>query len=268
MHRNVFTRITGTGLLALALAAGCASTSAPTPTNSSAATTSTPKSSEAPTKTEPAKTEQTKTGATVAKSDDPFVELLRSMGVRYFADRQTIEIDGWVNMQKGLVEVFACSPQGKTHEAVVVLDCVPSGLQAGLLALGLNPGHPVEVGTNGEYHAPTGPKVEIEVRWKDRDGVEKTARAEDWVWNVKEEKAMPRTAWIFAGSFMQDNPAEPEKQTFAADYVKSLVTTYHDASSILENPLAEGADDTLYYSNEHAVPPVGTPLTVSFHPAH
>jgi hypothetical protein len=263
MHRTEFTRVGWVGSFALALAASCATTKMPAPAKASAPQTTTPKSAESPAKTEPVKV-----AAPEKKSDDPFVELLRSMGVRYFADRQTIEIDGWVNMQKGLVEVFACSPQGKTHEAVVVLDCVPSGLQAGLIALGLNPGHPVEVGTNGEYHAPTGPKVEIEVRWKDRDGVEKTAHAEDWVWNVKEEKPMPRAAWVFAGSFMQDNPAETEKQTFAADYVKSLVTTYHDASSILETPLAEGADDTLYYSNEHAVPPVGTPLTVSFHPAH
>jgi hypothetical protein len=58
-----------------------------------------------------------------------------------------------------------------------------------------------------------------------------------------------------------------EASTYAANYVKSLVTTYHDASSILENPHAQGVDDTVYYANERAVPPVGTPIRVTFRPA-
>lgn len=200
-------------------------------------------------------------------AEEAFKKLLGSMGVQYLAEQRRVEIAGWVNMQKGLVEVFACAPEGKTHEAVVVLDCVPSGLHAGLLALGLEPGTPVEVGTEGEYKLPTGDRVQVRVRWTGADGNEHTVRAEDWVRNEKEGRPMKPGAWIFAGSFMQPVSDNPEESTYAANYVKSLVTTYHDASSILENPHSEGVDDTVYYANEKAVPAVGTPVTVVFVPA-
>lgn len=199
-----------------------------------------------------------------SEADAQFQELLAGMGVRYFAAEHKLEVSGWVNMQSGLVEVFACAPQGKTHEAVIVLDCVPRGLHAGLLALDLNPGTPVEFGTGDAYKPPTGDAVEIDVRWLDADGVEHTARAEDWVWDEKTQQPMPHSPWLFAGSFLQQGPDNNEAPTYAADYVKSLATTYHDASSILETSELDGIDDTVYYSNEKAVPPVGTPLTAIF----
>lgn len=201
------------------------------------------------------------------QAEEEFRQLLAEMGVRYFPARHELEIDGWVNMREGLVEVFACAPEGKTHEAVVVLDCVPSGLHAGLLALGLREGTPVEFGTDGTYRPPTGDGVEVLVRWFDPAQGLQIARAEDWVWNQVEERAMEHGDWIFAGSFLQEISNDPSQATYAANYVKSLVTTYHDASSILENPFPAGADDTLYYANDHAVPAVGTPLTVVFRPA-
>lgn len=202
--------------------------------------------------------------APVATVDDEFVRLLAGLGVTYSAKAQELEIGGWVNMQSGLVEVFACAPQGKTHESVVVLDCVPSGLHAGLLALGLEHGTPVEFGTGDEYHAPTGDGVDIELHWKDTNGVERTARAEDWVWDHKREAAMQHGAWIFAGSFLQPVSGADAEVTYAADYIKSLATTYHDASSILENPQVDGVDDTVYFANEQTVPAVGTPLRAIF----
>ncbi len=197
-------------------------------------------------------------------AEETFRRLLAGMGVQYFREERKLEVAGRVNMQRGLVEVFACAPGGKTHEAVVVLDCVPSGLHAGLLALGLKPGTAVELGTSGGYKPPTGDRVEIQIRWPGEDGRVHTARAEEWVWNQTEGRPMRSGPWIFAGSFMQRVAGDPEEVTYAANYVKSLVTTHHDATSILENPYPEGIDDTVYYANEKAVPPVGTPVTGIF----
>ena len=36
---------------------------------------------------------------------------------------QEITIPGWVNMDQGQIEYFATTRSGKTHEAVLVLDC-------------------------------------------------------------------------------------------------------------------------------------------------
>ena len=205
----------------------------------------------------------------VVATDSPeaaFRRLLADMGVKLVAGQNCVEVSGWVNMQKGLVEVFACAPGGKIHEAVVVLDCVPSGLHAGLLALGLQPGTPVEIGTEDDYKPPSGDGVRIEVYWQDASGAERQVRAEDWVWNQTEQRSMERGNWVFAGSFLQPVSGAPGTETYAADYVKSLVTTYHDSTSILECPHAEGIDDTVYYANEKTVPPTGTSVTVRFFP--
>lgn len=220
--------------------------------------------------TEPVPSEPRQEAQAVAASQPPlspadleFQKLLSGMGVRFFP-AEKLEISGWVNMQTGLIEVFACAPQGKTHESVVVLDCIPSGLQAGLMALGLEPGTPVDFARGGTYKPPTGAPVDIEVRWIDASGEEHLAFAEDWIWDQKRMQPMSRSAWIFAGSFLQEIPGKSAGAAFAADQVKSLVTTYHDASSILETSEVDGIDDTVYYSNEQAVPPVGTRVTAIF----
>lgn len=198
---------------------------------------------------------------------DEFVALLEGLGVRLKADQGTVEVHGRVNQRSGGIEVFACAPAGKLHESVVVLDCVPSGLHAGLLALGLEPGVPVVYGARDAFRPPGGPPVEIEVLWRDAQGREQRARAEDWIWDEVRGAAMERAGWIFAGSIEQPLPDRPGAVLFAADAVKSLAVTYHDATSLLENPHASGRNDAAYSANERAVPEVGTPIVAVFRPA-
>lgn len=78
---------------------------------------------------------------------------------------------------------------------------------------------------------------------------------------------MPHVAWLFTGSLMQSVTGNPGDATYAADFVKSIITTYHDPSSVLENPLPEGRDDTLYFVREQETPPAGTPVRVTLRPA-
>ena len=194
-------------------------------------------------------------------------ELLARMGVHCFFEERKLEVNGWVNMQAGLIEVFACTPRGKVHEAVVVLDCVPSGLHAGLLALGLEPGTPAAAGADGSLRPPTGDRVEIRARTIGERGEPTVVRAEDWIWNRRDERPLQPCSWIFAGSHERAPFGDPGRVVYAADAVKSLVTTYHDATSILEIPDSSGMDDTLYYANDRALPPTGTPVTLIFSPA-
>jgi len=199
-------------------------------------------------------------------ADAELAAILAGMGVAYLPQKRRLEIAGHVNQQRGAIEVFACAPEGKTHEAVVVMDCVPSGVHAGLLALGLEPGEPAKL-EGGEFVPPHGAAVIVEVRWKDEGGVDRSARAEDWVLDGKAKRSMPRVEWVFTGSTMQAGSADPEDVAYAANFIQSIVTTYHDATAILENPLRAGSDDTIYQANEAAVPPERTPITVVLRPA-
>jgi len=199
---------------------------------------------------------------------ESFQKLLASLGVRLHLPERLVEVEGWVNMQRGLVEVFACAPDGKTHESVLVLDCVPSALNSALLALNFKSGEPARLGGDGDSplgKPPAGDPVYIYVRWRNSGGQVLQARAEDWIWNRKGDRPMQRMAWVYTGSYIQE-VSQGEAGTYAADYIKTLVATFNDPTSIIDNPLPSGRDDTLFYVNEKVVPDPRTPVTVIFSP--
>ena len=171
------------------------------------------------------------------------------------AKRRSIELQGRVNMQAGLVELFACTPTGKTHESVVVLDVQPLHLQLALLALGLNPGRNPGVPKEAGDDRKPGDIVEIHVSWKAGDK-KREVRAEETIYDKPQGRTMAKTDWVFLGSQAWDG-------AFAADEGGSLITTYHDPLAIIENPLDTVNDDTLYFANTSVVPPVGTKVTVT-----
>ncbi len=175
------------------------------------------------------------------------------------ARERTLTMPGNVNMRKGLVELLACTQKGKRHESVLVVTADPLYLQLALLLLGLVPGR--NPSCPGENDEPTGAMADIFVEWQSDDGQKVVRkRAEELILDLRGNKPMQRTPWVFLGSRVY-------KGTFLAREIGSLVTTYHDSTAILENPLPSCNDDTLYEANPDVVPPVGTPVTVIVSPA-
>lgn len=164
-----------------------------------------------------------------------------------------IRVPGKVNMQEGLVELLACGKWGKLHESVLVIDVQPYYLQLALLLLGLEPGNK-PLAYQGDPHTPVGDHVDIFVEWKNNGKIVKK-RGEELVFNRVTGKPMKKTYWVFTGSLIQNG-------IFLAQVEQSLVTTFHDPATIIDNPLPAGGDDTLYYANKKVVPPVGTPVTM------
>lgn len=166
--------------------------------------------------------------------------------------KREIRIPGRVNMEKGMIELVACGPGGKLHESILVLDVVPYHLQVGLLLLGLRfVGGPEY---QGDPRTPLGDSVEIQASWT-LAGKTTTVRIEDLVWDIPHKRMMEHTPWVFVGSKLLQGQ-------FMADAEKSLITTYHDPFTILDNPLPSGSDDELYKVNWNIVPPKGTPVEV------
>lgn len=168
------------------------------------------------------------------------------------SEKREIYLSGKINMQKGMIELLACAPGGKTHESVLVLDVIPHDLQVSLLLLGLEFHGDLEY--QGDPRQPKGDSVEIWVKWKNGNK-ERLVRGEDLVYDLESKNTMKRTLWVFTGSRVVDN-------VFQADVEKSLITTYHDPFTILDNPLIAGGDDEVYQVNEKLVPPKGTPIEV------
>jgi hypothetical protein len=178
-------------------------------------------------------------------------------GIQVWRNSGKIEINGIINMREGLIELLATTPKGKEHESILVLHCNPSLLQTALILIGLNSGG------GGKYPGDTAPlygdKVYIYVQWKEKDKT-RLVRAEDMIWDKKHNKVMPPTAWIFTGSRFETN-AQGLK-IFKANEQGVLVATYYDPDAIINNPLPERTDDTVYYANKERLPAPKTPVIV------
>jgi len=181
--------------------------------------------------------------------------------VRAYINDKRVEVDGTITHAPGvMIEVFACTPSGKTHETVITCECVPSNLHAALLLIGLKNGKPVSWGQKKKL-PPTGDPVKISVRWT-KDGKERTVRAEDLLYNVKAKRTMKHQYWVFSGSIMDANSKTP----YIADVAGNLVTTYNDAATVIDNPTEAGVDDDMLEINGKVCPKPGTKVTLILEP--
>jgi hypothetical protein len=154
-------------------------------------------------------------------------------------------------MNSGLIEYFAVTEYGKTHEAVVVLGIQPMHLQLGLLLLGLEYGQ--NLGFQGDTVMPLGDSVYIYLGWLDENQDTTIYEISELIVDYQNNQPMPSTAWIFTGSFLHDGH-------YMADMDGSIIATYSDPVAILNNPLSGRMDDTVYDANEKLLPPAGKPV--------
>ena len=189
--------------------------------------------------------------------------VVRLRGIQFDLRARRVVMDGHIALSAGLVELFACVRGTKDYESVVALDCQPYDLHLGLLALGLKPGRPVSRQEAGKL--PQGPTVLVRVEWKDAEGRLVSHRAEELILNVKTKKPMEPTGWVFVGSrFVKSDPEG--RELYAAALTGAVITTYHDPTTVLDNPHPTGGDDTLFVVNESVVPTVGTPVQIVVEP--
>ena len=173
-------------------------------------------------------------------------------------------LEGAIAVPRGLIELLACTAWGKTHESICSLTVQPQHLKAALLLLGLK--EKPQVKTFGQRMALKGDRVVIYLEWE-RDGKKERHRAEKLIWDRSVGGPMEEVGWVFTGSrflkvpvYVKDKEEPEEREVFMASETGSLVTTYHDPDSILDNPLEKGGDDTIYHANDRLLPPRGTPI--------
>ncbi len=90
-------------------------------------------------------------------------------------------LKGEICMREGLLEMLACLKQSKEHESIVAVETKAQIVHAGLLALGLEPGKPVQFVP--EYKAATGPRIAIHFLWEGEAGKTQRMAAQKWVRN-------------------------------------------------------------------------------------
>jgi hypothetical protein len=171
--------------------------------------------------------------------------------------RSLVQLPGRTRLHSGFLEYLATGVLGKVHETLLTLDVDAVHLQTALIGLGLEPKNNLR--TQGDARTPEGDPVDIWVSWT-RDGKEVNQRAEALVYDIARRQPMPTTHWVFTGSRFQG-------AIFRAEATHSLIALYRDPDAILNHPLAEGSDDQAFRPNVAALPPIGTPVTVTIKPA-
>jgi hypothetical protein len=177
---------------------------------------------------------------------------------------QVAEVPCRVNMRRGAIEYLAVASDGKLHESVLKVEAEPLHVHVALMLLGLEPGarprfqgDPEPPRAPGEGSSRTG--VNARVMWH-QGGRERSARLEEWAWDIPARRPMSPVGWWFTGVAAPGaGPATAEQ--------RSVVATYRDPDAVLNNPLPTGGDDTVYKANERVVPPVGTAVRLLLRPA-
>jgi hypothetical protein len=158
---------------------------------------------------------------------------------------------------------FFATLRNRAYESVVAIYTRPSIVHAGLLAVGAKPGTPVQF--QPQYSPPTGTEIEIEVRWKDKDGKVQHARAQDWIRDIKTKKPMD-VNWVFAGSMFRKDP-ETGKEYYRGDS-GDFIAVLNIPAATLDIPI-EGQSAIEARSYEGAVdkmPPKDTSVTIVLKP--
>ncbi|MDZ4685583.1 MAG: YdjY domain-containing protein [Planctomycetaceae bacterium] len=76
-------------------------------------------------------------------------------------------LKGDVCLRDGLLEMLVCLKRTKEHEAIFSVDTKAQIVHAGLIALGVEPGRPVQF--QPDYKAATGPVIDVFVSWTDAE---------------------------------------------------------------------------------------------------
>jgi hypothetical protein len=178
-----------------------------------------------------------------------------------------VVVPGLVILSRGVVELFGCGEGGKEHETIIRLESNVQALDLALTSAGFRRGKlPAKTDLS---LADQGSRVLILVQWLDKDGKPVTYRSEDLVVSFRRNAPMPRVGWTYVGQWMEvADPTSPKgdkkHKVLAATGSRSYITTFRDRSALLDNPLEEAVDDTLFGANYMLLPQPGTPVRIIF----
>ncbi len=183
-----------------------------------------------------------------------------TVGIELTADE--VRVPARIVLREGLLEYFAVLKGGKEHEALLSLvgnlgqqERRPrefgAKLNNAIQALGLPRGSPIRFSPSGTRPA-RGEPIYLFVEWE-AEGETVSVRAEDLVWDRRQNAPMPRDTWVFVGSSWVEGDTEGEL-LFAADLTAEAVATYSAVNAIIDTTAPGAQDDTVFLVASPRVP--------------
>ena len=207
-------------------------------------------------------------------------------GVRVDRAQQLVALDGTVVLTEGFLEQLVCTPSTRVHESLIAIDAMPREVHAALLLAGLEPGAPgrwqeVADGAGGwrvDRVRPSGPRVDVTVRWTGPDRTSRETPILDWVRRVDASGNLsappgggahgsPSGHLVFAGSRIRANaPSMGPGEHYVADFTGSVVglVTFGDEVIAYDEVIADRVeiDPAAWSAWTERMPPEGTRVEV------
>ena len=177
--------------------------------------------------------------------------------------QKRVYADGYVIMNRGMLEMFACPMNTKEHESVVAILAKSSQVHAALLAVGAISGTPVRY--SPEFLPATGQRIRVWISWFNEDGKYQVADARSWIRQGETTKTM-QDDWVFAGSGFWKDEADG-KEYYQADS-GDMICVSNFSTAMLDVPVESSAQaDSLVYSPfTERIPERGTPIRLTLVP--
>lgn len=186
--------------------------------------------------------------------DRPAITLDREAGVIDLAATM-------VDAQPQWLELIATTQGGREHEAIVTIAAKPSHIHLALVALGLEPGHPMRNRQDGDQiisEPPAGPELELFFVY-DKDGQTHQTPVHQWVLDEPTGKPLLPGKWLFTGSVFREWKGREYYMADEAGNIASLVN-FGDDLIARNTPMTQDNDFQQLQLNEDESLPYGSRL--------
>ena len=165
------------------------------------------------------------------------------------------------------LELLACRPGTREHEAIVTLAAQAEHLQLGLLLLGLEPGQPATAQPRDggvRITPPRGPEVELFFILESEP--DRPIPANTWIVDQQTGAELPDNRWLFLGSKIVEHQG---RRYFLAEENGTLVSLVNFGDELLGRATDQGESggNDLWTAHPDRLPPAGTPVTLRIRPA-
>jgi hypothetical protein len=216
-----------------------------------------------------------KTGPTPPPKAEVKKQLKRIGNVMVDRAAGKLMIPGTVVLRDGILDYLCVAPSsGKDYESLIEVNCKPSSIHAGLLALGARPGKidkKFKTAGRGDHagmdRRPVGTKVKITVRVGEGDKATETPISK-WVIRRATKRPAKELVWVFTGSLMTPKP-DGKGKMYLADQERLAVSMLYHGACVLNLASSAGspydADDKGYAVNSKVVPKLKTKVWLVFY---